>query len=242
MENKTRKYFKYVIGEILLIVTGILIALQINNWNENRKNYNIEQSTLISLKSDLESALVQLNEKILQNKSYKERDSILLDVIHFKKDISEDNFLRLTLDHIYSPGFSPESGTLNEILFTGKMEIIQNRNLRKHISNWNKFMDELKEVDQILTHFDLQVKTPLYSKQIPYRKRIIPFLNYNPKINYEFPKSNFEWNSKELLQNKEFENMLSNYIIYSKFQYDRLLNIKENINEMITLINQDINK
>ena len=37
-ENNTSKYFKYAFGEIILVVIGILIALQINNWNENRKN------------------------------------------------------------------------------------------------------------------------------------------------------------------------------------------------------------
>ncbi|MCB0461581.1 MAG: DUF6090 family protein [Flavobacteriaceae bacterium] len=37
MENKTGKYFKYAIGEIVLVVIGILIALSINNWNEKRK-------------------------------------------------------------------------------------------------------------------------------------------------------------------------------------------------------------
>ena len=37
-QNKTTKYFKYAIGEIILVVIGILIALQINNWNEGRKN------------------------------------------------------------------------------------------------------------------------------------------------------------------------------------------------------------
>jgi hypothetical protein len=35
MKGKTTKYFKYAIGEIILVVIGILIALQINNWNEN---------------------------------------------------------------------------------------------------------------------------------------------------------------------------------------------------------------
>ena len=38
-ENKTGKYLKYAIGEIVLVVIGILIALQINNWNEERKLY-----------------------------------------------------------------------------------------------------------------------------------------------------------------------------------------------------------
>jgi hypothetical protein len=228
--GKTGKYLKYAIGEIILVMIGILLALQINNWNEHRKNNTIEQVTLESLKSDLGSALVQLDEKIEQNRGYRSLDSILLDVIHFKKDISTDSLETLTLLHIFSPGFDPELGTLNEILSTGKMEIIQNRTLRKHISTWNKYMDELEEVDGKLAHYDLHVKDPLYLKHLPYKNR----------LGQQFPKSNFEWNSKALLQNIEFENMLANYIIYSAIQYNRLLDIKYNINEMITLINQDI--
>ena len=41
IENKTGKYLKYAIGEIFLVVIGILIALQINNWNEDRKNQKL---------------------------------------------------------------------------------------------------------------------------------------------------------------------------------------------------------
>jgi len=56
MENKTSKYLKYAIGEIILVVIGILIALQINNWNEERKAIKAENillhSVLQSLRSD----------------------------------------------------------------------------------------------------------------------------------------------------------------------------------------------
>jgi len=45
-EGKTSKYLKYAIGEIILVVIGILIALQINNWNENRKA-NIEEQRIL---------------------------------------------------------------------------------------------------------------------------------------------------------------------------------------------------
>lgn len=48
-ENKTGKYLKYAIGEILLVVIGILIALQINNLNEERKLRNNEQILLHQL-------------------------------------------------------------------------------------------------------------------------------------------------------------------------------------------------
>ena len=52
-QNKTSKYLKYAIGEITLVVIGILIALQINNWNENRKFYTQEQLILLDLKKEL---------------------------------------------------------------------------------------------------------------------------------------------------------------------------------------------
>jgi len=58
MENKTGKYFKYAIGEIILVVIGILIALQINNWNENRKYQNelnnIHNQIVFELDNDIE--------------------------------------------------------------------------------------------------------------------------------------------------------------------------------------------
>lgn len=56
MENKTSRYFKYAIGEIVLVVIGILIALQINNWNEDKKAKKAEhyvlQEVLNNLKED----------------------------------------------------------------------------------------------------------------------------------------------------------------------------------------------
>jgi hypothetical protein len=53
-ENKMGKYFKYAIGEILLVVIGILIALQVNNWNEQRKLKDVETNLLEELLKDLE--------------------------------------------------------------------------------------------------------------------------------------------------------------------------------------------
>ncbi len=56
-QNKMGKYFKYAIGEIIIVVIGILIALQINNWNENKKNKAIEIQLLTQMKSDLKTNL-----------------------------------------------------------------------------------------------------------------------------------------------------------------------------------------
>jgi len=60
-ENKFSKYLLYAIGEIVLVVIGILIALSINNWNENNKNAHWEQRFLNDLKNELDSDQIQLN-------------------------------------------------------------------------------------------------------------------------------------------------------------------------------------
>ena len=54
-KNKTGKYLKYAIGEIILVVIGILIALSINNWNEERKDIAKENGTLYKFLQDLKS-------------------------------------------------------------------------------------------------------------------------------------------------------------------------------------------
>jgi len=60
MENKTSKYFKYAIGEIVLVVIGILIALQINNWNQAQTEKRILNTQLTNLLDDLKSDRTRL--------------------------------------------------------------------------------------------------------------------------------------------------------------------------------------
>src|SRR5210317_859386 len=63
-ENKASKYMLYAIGEIVLVVIGILIALSINNWNESRIDRKLETAILKQLRSEFKSNLKQLDEKI----------------------------------------------------------------------------------------------------------------------------------------------------------------------------------
>ena len=62
MENKTGKYFKYAIGEIILVVIGILIALQINNWNTNKANEKQAYSQLLEVQKEVLNNIVAFDE------------------------------------------------------------------------------------------------------------------------------------------------------------------------------------
>jgi hypothetical protein len=68
-ENKFSKYFIYALGEIILVVIGILIALQINNWNENRKGKQSLNAIYDLVISDLESDLKTIPEVLKYNDS-----------------------------------------------------------------------------------------------------------------------------------------------------------------------------
>ena len=59
-ENKVSKYFLYAIGEIILVVIGILIALSINNWNEDKKNRELERTILSEIEYTLNKNTSQL--------------------------------------------------------------------------------------------------------------------------------------------------------------------------------------
>jgi len=87
MENKTGKYFKYAIGEIVLVVIGILIALQINNWNENRKLNNKIRGVYSIIQNDLLSDIEIIDEVLLSTAG---KDSIFKKII--TKNLTYDDY------------------------------------------------------------------------------------------------------------------------------------------------------
>ncbi|MDP5091943.1 MAG: DUF6090 family protein [Polaribacter sp.] len=89
MENKTGKYFKYAIGEIVLVVIGILIALQINNWNEKRKLNHTIKGVYAIVKSDLLSDIKTIDRVLIATRF---RDSVFKQVINRK--ITYDDYLK----------------------------------------------------------------------------------------------------------------------------------------------------
>lgn len=118
----------YAIGEILLVVIGILIALQINNWNENRKHDNLEQEYLISLKEEFESNLREVNRVInLNNKQLKNARELSTYTGLKKPQITDKKFGELVLGSINSEvQYRPGSGVVNEIISSGKLTIFKN--------------------------------------------------------------------------------------------------------------------
>ena len=122
------RYIKYAIGEILLVVIGILIALQVNNWNESRKENQEEISNLKSLKSELEVSLEELKSdynatKLFHNSTLKIQ-SWMRNKTMFSDSMSRDFFLSYQIANFY-----PKTSTY-ETFKNGNLELIKSDSLK----------------------------------------------------------------------------------------------------------------
>jgi hypothetical protein len=135
-KNKTGKYLKYAIGEIVLVVIGILIALQINNWNEQKKIQAKVHSFLISLKKDLTNDLSTINEII---KIQEERLEIITGLIslgispNVSATLENNNATQVTVGRNFT--FFPVVGSYKAASGSGLIENIENDALKNNILN-----------------------------------------------------------------------------------------------------------
>ena len=137
--GKTTKYFKYAIGEIILVVIGILIALQINNWNEHKKERTLEQEYYCLLLEELEQDQQQiLNLKILAEERIISANKAILEIQKEKPDatVFGENWL-LSL-RLATRTFKPNDATYSDIKSSGNINIIKDRAILKAISKYFK--------------------------------------------------------------------------------------------------------
>ncbi len=153
-ENKFSKYLIYTIGEIVLVVIGILIALQINNWNEEQKLIRDERIILISLKTDF----ISNNEKItnvLQAQS--EQKSTIVAYLKYinsdRKIIGDSLALKLWWTTAYRPFYSTD-GTLNSLLNSSRIDLVKNNTLKEKLtsytSDYNIYKDHEEEYENFV--------------------------------------------------------------------------------------------
>lgn len=142
MENKTGKYLKYAIGEIVLVVIGILIALSINTWNENRKNKITEQDIYCKLLEDFNLDRQNIA-KLSAESDYKINiaKKLLLELPKKNKDKSFliDNYIQA----LRTNAFTPSKVTISDITSSGKLSLLTNNELKNNLLRYYAELDNL---------------------------------------------------------------------------------------------------
>ena len=166
MENKTSKYFKYAIGEIVLVVIGILIALQINNWNENRIQRNQEHKLLMSLKVDFLESEKRLKETMKMQKNVIRTSAELIKIYEGKIPRPSNDSIKFYISYGAESWYRPEllTGAYDGFISNGKLELISNSNLTKLLAEYFSIVNsgfEDQENSMNLLNNMQQINAPL---------------------------------------------------------------------------------
>ena len=151
MENKTCKYLKYAIGEIVLLVIGILIALQINNWNQSNILKIEEVKSLKSLHSEFQENLQKFdNIHALQLDRNDAINRILFsDVSNYPLSSLDSLYLKANFSWTYNPSF----GIYNTLINSGKIQLIANDSLKNRISQFKELVNDYLEDELFIMNF-----------------------------------------------------------------------------------------
>ncbi|MEO9510998.1 MAG: DUF6090 family protein [Flavobacteriaceae bacterium] len=170
MENKFSKYLLYAIGEIILVVIGILIALQINNWNDQKKEFAKELAFLKEINLDFKSNKEQLDSIISYNKVSFHANIRFMEILgtfdlkNPKVNASNAHFadsLRYYNQLIWrNKSFNPKNGTVEALLNSSSFDLIKNDSLRRNLISWKDVLGDYLEEEEYARNFLLHEYGP----------------------------------------------------------------------------------
>jgi hypothetical protein len=244
-ENKFSKYLIYAIGEIVLVVIGILIALQINNWNEEGKTSLEEQKILEQLKNEFEKNLEQLNEKIYMRNKMTLASEGLLNYIDHPEEIVEDSLLYYLFRLTQEPTFDPIK---NDLAVSGKLRMIKNDSLKIMLSNWTSDAYQVQELEQSWQQVRNDVVIPVFVDKNFARNTIAYLLNNGYTPDHAFDKSKpLDYNIKPTETDLatalnegaiELQGAASTCILFNKITNGQSIALRRRIERILSLIDE----
>ncbi|MBC2838150.1 hypothetical protein [Robiginitalea sp. SC105] len=168
-EGNTGKYLKYAIGEVILVMIGILLALQVNNWNTERIERKKESDYLDHIHKEFLLNRAQLDTVVayhftVYNNATKILDIPPGDIASANKD-SLSFYISQTF-HNYT--FNPHQSTVNSLTNTSSFEILTNLELRELLQNWDELVKDYKEEEMISRDYSFDEYFPYFGKHISY--------------------------------------------------------------------------
>ena len=166
-ENKTSKYLKYAIGEILLVVIGILIAIQVNNWNEQRKAGKIGTQYLVGIQNDLKKDII-LADSILAAQVPAFSIISSLDSVFYKRpqyrvdryrSLFDKPDTTMVADLFYrNLSFRSINSTYQSLIADGKSDLIKNRKLFQEIQQmYNESHARIASTYEAIKEIELRI-------------------------------------------------------------------------------------
>lgn len=239
-QNKFSRYLIYAAGEVFLIVVGILIALAINNWNQDRIAQQREEFYLQGLKSEFERSKIKLQNLMkVNNMSYRESLNLARSLSK-QESLPPEEELSKSLYRSFSSelSYNPNNSLLNELINSGGMEDISSEELRLHLASWESFIQSIHRQEVTLREQRERV-VRLFRTEDGHIKTIFDNAGISEELGLSGngdPGSNLE-----VIRSREFENNLLLFILAGisteDSHYEPLL---EEIDTILELIEQEL--
>ncbi len=210
--SRFHQYLPYALGEILLIVVGILLALSINNLQEEWESREKERAYLSGLQKEFERNRAKLNELSRVNRSnYESALRLLAMTYDDRANPSEEELSTLLYEAFaYDISYSPNNALLNEILYSGSLRVLSNDELRLQLTNWSAVLADIRRQEAELRLqrdkvVDL-IRNPKYSL-----RTILEGSGIREAL--DLPQGKITTSNRMLLRSGEFENNLLLFIL-----------------------------
>ena len=244
-ENRFSKYLLYAIGEIILVVIGILLALQINTWNEQRIEDRTEVELLVALKDEFQINLRDLEESININAKATQACLELTHIIRtdsLAQKSDQVDALLIALGNFYS--FDAITGVSSEIVNSGKVSILKNKALQIQLGNWLTSIVDSEE--------DILFRSDNYTMNLmPFLMKNFPLANGELTKYLPIDKSNYLETYKEKSPFRmtlakedvmEFENQVWHHKHNQDYVVINELNLKDFILTTINMIEKELSE
>ncbi|WP_375324805.1 DUF6090 family protein [Flagellimonas sp. GZD32] len=206
-ENKFSKYLLYAIGEIVLVVIGIMIALKINNWNNDLANQKNEKEIVKNLNLEFEQNKIMLQESKMHHEALLAAAKTVMNLIGEPEATLEayniDSLLSQSLDYII---YKPSQAVYSDLISSGKLNLISSDSLRILLFEWSSNLEQITEAYNTLDEVSQTLLLPYLTKNAS-MKNIDRF----SIVNWE-EQSKLQTNYHSMFQDLEFENNMENQV------------------------------
>jgi len=197
--NMNTKYIKYAIGEIVLVVIGILIALSINNWNERRLTRIEEKKLLTNIQVDFEEAVSTFKSLNTRRNESIETFSKLIEV-GIKNDYEQVVLIDSLLGKsVFTPTYNGKLSALSIVINSGKINLLSSDTLKSLLLKWPQKVDDMVEGEIDAKKLTLDTWLPLISS----------YAAVNDFFNTEEISRYFPFKTRKTIVEKDYQGMLA---------------------------------
>lgn len=234
IEDKMGRYLKYAIGEIILVMVGILLALQVNTWNNNRELKREELKVLKSLKQEFIVNLKKFDKAYEFHLNRKKAIETMANVNHWELSLDSLRSLNRTVNNNYT--FDPFQGIYNSVINSGKIELISNDSLKLKIARFQDLINDYKEEETNTMGF---VQQNVYPFQLDNYKLNFN-LFFNVKQSSKEEQMEFKNNLIQLIESDKYKNMIVYIYNYMAGIFEEGPVLRDEMQSIINLLESEI--